>query len=168
MHQVKIKVVHAAGLQLTFKEGTDVLLTLEIRIGQLVGQKEFAPVMTLCHAVPYGRLGLPADIAVSGVEVVEAGGDEGIRHAAEFIFVYLAVLHGQTHAAKAEVAMDFREKGILNHVFSSSLAAIGSFAAAAFQMDAFDQSTLLFRCAYLTERCCTPDFFFLFSVILPG
>ena len=38
MHQIKVKVVHAARLQLAFKEGTDILFLLKIKIGQLIRQ----------------------------------------------------------------------------------------------------------------------------------
>ena len=43
---------------------------------------------------------------------------------AEFIMVHLAVLHGQAHAAEAEVAVDLRKKRILNHVIMALGAAL--------------------------------------------
>ena len=116
VHQVKVKIIYAAGLQLTFKEGEDILFASEIGLRQLVRQEEFAPGMTLGHAVPDGCLGLSVDITVRGVKVVETGANEGIRHAAEFVIIHMLFLHGQAHAAKAEVAVDLREKGILDHV----------------------------------------------------
>ena len=47
MHQIKVKILNAAPCKLLFKEGADVLLFLEIRIGELIGQKEPAPVIPL-------------------------------------------------------------------------------------------------------------------------
>ena len=38
VHEIKVKVVHAAGLQLTLKEGADVRLRLKEKVGQLVGE----------------------------------------------------------------------------------------------------------------------------------
>ena len=82
---------------MAFKEGADVLLAAEIGLRQLVRQQEFAPVMALGYAVPDGGFRLSADIAVRGVKVVEPGGDEGVRHTAEFIVIHMPVFHGQTH-----------------------------------------------------------------------
>ena len=62
---------------------------------------------------------LPADITMGGVEVIETGSNESVCHADEFIMVHSPVLHGQPHAAKAKVAVDLREKWILNHAYSS-------------------------------------------------
>ena len=38
VHEIKVKVVHAAGLQLTLEEGADVRLRLKEKVGQLVGE----------------------------------------------------------------------------------------------------------------------------------
>ena len=115
MHQVKVEIVHPAPFELVFKERPDVLLLFEIGIGQLVGEQELAAIKALGHAVPDGGFALAADVAVGGIEVVEPGGDEGVRHAAKLIVIHLALLHGQAHASEAEIAVDFREKGILDH-----------------------------------------------------
>ena len=53
---------------------------------------------------------------MGGVEVIQPGGDEGVRHPAEFLVIHMTVPHGQAHAAETEVAVDFRKKRILYHV----------------------------------------------------
>ena len=49
VHQVEVKVVHAAVMELLLKKRTDVLLLLKKAVGQLVRQQEFLP------AVPAGQ-----------------------------------------------------------------------------------------------------------------
>ena len=55
VHQVEIEIIHTAQLQLAFDKRADVLLFVEVRRGQLVGQKEFLSGIALCHTVPDRR-----------------------------------------------------------------------------------------------------------------
>ena len=105
VHQIEVEILHAACLELALKEGTDVLLFLEIGLGQFVGENERLARMALDEAVAQRRLALARKIAVRRIEVVEALGQEGVDHALELRVIDLAPLHRQAHAAEAEIFM---------------------------------------------------------------
>ena len=116
VHQIEVEIVDAAGFKLRFKERADVLLRIEKAARQLIGQEEFAAVMTPGDAFADRRLGLAADVRTGRIEIVEAGLDKGVRHAAELLLVdRLVFQHGQAHAAEAEIAADLGEKRIVDH-----------------------------------------------------
>ena len=105
VHEVEIEILHAARLQLAFEKGTDVCLGMEIRIGQLIGQNKRITRVAFGKTFPDGDLTLSAQVPVRCVKIIESARKEGIDHAAHLRFVYLAVLHGQAHTAKAEVLL---------------------------------------------------------------
>ena len=101
VHEVEIEILHAARLQLALEKGTDVCLGMEIRTGQLIGQNKRITRIAFGKTFPDGDLTL----SVRCVKIIESARKEGIDHAAHLRFVYLAVLHGQAHTAKAEVLL---------------------------------------------------------------
>ena len=52
MEKVKIKIVHSAGLKLTLKEGTNVFLTLKVRIRQFICQEVGLPGIAFGQEIP--------------------------------------------------------------------------------------------------------------------
>ena len=70
--QIVVKILYTAGFQLGFQQGTDFFLGGEEVSGKLIGQNVLVPRVTGSQAFPDGGLTLAADVAVGGVEVVEA------------------------------------------------------------------------------------------------
>ena len=106
VHQVEVEVVHATGRQLAREERPDVRLGLEEVRRQLVCQNEAVPGIAAGEAGPQGRLALALGIAMGRIEVVEPGVQEGVHHLRRLGDVHLAVLHGQTHEAEAQILFD--------------------------------------------------------------
>ena len=106
VHQVEVKVVHAAGFQLALEEGANVLLLFEVEVGQLVGENITVAGIAAGQTLPQGQLAFAAQIAVGGVEVVETRLQKGVHHPAGLEYVHRAVLHGQAHCAKAKILFD--------------------------------------------------------------
>jgi hypothetical protein len=101
-------------------ERTYIFLFFEIRIRQLIGQKELASIVTFCYTIADRCLRLPADISVGRVKIVKTGIYKGICHAAEFRVIDTVVFHRQPHAAEAEVAVYFRKEFTVFHLCTSS------------------------------------------------
>ena len=107
VHEIEVEVFHAAGLELAFKEGTDILLFVEVIGREFIrkdvifsritrGQRRFQGGFTLAFKIPVRR-----------VEIVEPGGEEGIHHLGELFHVHFLPLYGQAHTAEAEILFDF-------------------------------------------------------------
>ena len=103
VHEVKIKVFYAAGLQLLFKQRAYFLPRFEQACGKLVRQHKRLARIALGYALPYCRFALTAQIHPCGVKIVKARRDIGIHHAGKLCLIHLFSLHGQAHTAKAEV-----------------------------------------------------------------
>ena len=126
MHQVEVEILHSAGFQLALKQRPDLLLALEVVVGQLVGQHIAFPGMAGGQASADGRLALAVQVAVGGVKIVKTRLQEGIHHAGKLLPVHLAVLHGQAHTAEAEISLHLIKLGkhsffLLLTFFSSML-----------------------------------------------
>ena len=106
VHQIEVKIFHAAGGQLLVQQGANILILLKKIAGELVGEDVAFPGIAGSEAGPQGRLALAADVAMGGVEIVKAGIQEGIHHAAGLLQVHFLALHRQTHAAEAEIFLD--------------------------------------------------------------
>ena len=119
VHQIEIKVIHAAPGKLLFKKRTDILLLLEIRISQFIGQKKLTPVISFRHAVTDRRFRLPADIAVRRVKVIKPGFDKGICHPAKLLVIDLVAVHRQPHTTEAEIPVNLREEPTVLHISTS-------------------------------------------------
>ena len=72
VHQVEVEILHAAGLELGLKQRADVRLALEKTFGELVGEDKTVPGVAAGQALPQGQLALALEVAVGGVEIVEA------------------------------------------------------------------------------------------------
>ena len=118
VHEIKVKVLHTARLKLAFKERTDILLALEVAVGQLICQNKMASVISFRDTFAHRDLTLGADIAVGGIKVVEASVDERVCHPAYLLVIDLVAVHRQTHTPKSKVAVDLRKKTILFHAFT--------------------------------------------------
>ena len=114
VHEIEVEVLHAARFKLTLEEGADVLLFVEIVVGELIGENVFFAGIARGEAGFYRRLALPFDVSVRRVEIVEPCGKEGVHHLGEFFKVDFLPLHGKAHAAEAEILFDF---GIENDFF---------------------------------------------------
>ena len=84
--------------------------------GELIGENVLVPGIAGDQALAKSQLTLAAEIAVSGVKIVEAGGEKGVHHFAKLRHVHFAVYHRQAHAAKAEFTMDFRKEFVGHRV----------------------------------------------------
>lgn len=72
VHEVKVKIIHTAGRKLARKERADVGLGFKKASGQLIGQDIAFARVTAGQAGSERRLASAADVAVRGVEIVEA------------------------------------------------------------------------------------------------
>ena len=106
VHEIKVEVINAAGLQLALEEGPDIRLCLEKVAGQLVGEDVLFARIAAGQAGLERRLALALNVAVRGVEIVEARFEERVHHAAGFGRVDLRAVHGQAHTAEAEVLLN--------------------------------------------------------------
>ena len=106
VHQVKVKIVHAAGGQLDFKEGPDVRLRFEEVVCQLIRQDIAVPGIAAGKALLQGRFALALQIAAGRVEVVEPCFQKRIHHPLGFRDVHIFSLHGQAHTSKAKISFD--------------------------------------------------------------
>ena len=107
MHQVIIKVFHAAGRQLAFKQGADIGLGLKEVAGQLVGQDIAIPGIAAGQAGLQRRFALALNIAVGGIKVVEARLQKSVHHTAGFGGIHRVAVHRQAHAANPKFFFTF-------------------------------------------------------------
>ena len=112
MHEVEIKIVHAARFELHLKERADVRLRLEAGIGELISEDEALPRVAFGNCLADGGLTLPADVDMRRVKVVKTVLHESVGHPLELLDVHLSVLHGQAHTAEAEILFYFRKECI--------------------------------------------------------
>ena len=110
VHQVKVKILHPAGLKLGGKEGADVLLILKKGEGQLVRQHKALPGVAGSEALPQRRLALSAQIGAGRVKIIKAPGHKHVHHFGESGNIHCILQHGQSHAAETEVFPNFREE----------------------------------------------------------
>ena len=106
VHEVKVKIIHAAGLELAFEERADVLLLFEEVPRELVRQDVALARIAARETCADGQLAFAVDIAVGRVEIVEAARKEQVRHPFDLLDIHLFAEHRQTHAAEAEIAFD--------------------------------------------------------------
>ena len=107
VHEVKVKIIHTAGRKLARKERADVGLGFKKASGQLIGQDIAFARVTTGQAGPERRLASAADVAVRGVEIVEALRQKFIDHLLCLGKIDLLALHRQPHTAEAEIPFDF-------------------------------------------------------------
>ena len=106
VHEVKVKILDAAGVQLALEERTDIRLGLEEIRRQLVRQDIAVTGIALRETFAQRKLALALQIAVRGVEVVEARAQEGVDHFRRLRDVDLFALHRQAHEAEAKLLFD--------------------------------------------------------------
>ena len=116
VHQVEIKIVYPAGVQLLPEQGPDVLLLLKKIVGQLVGQNIALPWIPGGQAGLQCLLALPAKVAVGGVKIVEARRQKGIHHLRGLLDIHRIAHHRQAHKAKTELLLNFRKDRFHIHV----------------------------------------------------
>ena len=102
VQQVVVEVVHAAAFELLLKKGQHVLAGLEHAGGELVRQDVALARVTRGEAVSDRKLALAVEVAVGGVEIGEAGGEELVHHLTYLFLVHLVAEHGQAHHAETE------------------------------------------------------------------
>ena len=103
VHQIKIKILHAAGVELIFKARADIRLGLEEIRRQLVRQHIAAARIAAGETGLQRRLALALQIAVGCVEIIEARIQKRVDHFCRFCQVDLAVFHRQAHKDETEV-----------------------------------------------------------------
>ena len=107
MQQVVIHIVHAQPVQLLLEDALDPALVagLEDEGGKLGGDADGFAGVALHHGLAHGLLAPAVVVDVGGVEVVVARRQVGVHHFIQLFIVEVrrvAVLHGQTHHAKAQ------------------------------------------------------------------
>lgn len=107
VHEVEVKVIDTAGLELALEEGTDIRLRLEVALAQLIGQDVLFPIMAAGQALFQGQLAFALDVAVGCVKVVEPLRQKGIDHLLGLFNVDVLPLHRQAHTAEPEIFLDF-------------------------------------------------------------
>ena len=116
VHQVEVKIVYSADLQLRLEQGPDFRLGFKEVVGQLVGQNVPIPGIPGGEAGFDGLLTLTADVAVGRVKIVEARRQKGIHHPGGLGNVHLVADHGQSHHAKTKSFLNFRKYRFHIHV----------------------------------------------------
>ena len=106
VHQVKVKILYTAGLQLALEQGADILLLLKVVSGQLVGQDVAVPGVPGGQAFLQGQLAFSVDVSMGGVEIVEALFQKGIHHLFRLRNVHFLADHGKPHETKAKILPD--------------------------------------------------------------
>ena len=106
VHEVKVKILDAAGVQLALEERTDIRLGLEEIRRQLVRQDIAVAGIAARETFAQRKLAFALQIAVRGVEVVEARAQKGVDHFRRLRDVDLFALHRQAHEAKAKILFD--------------------------------------------------------------
>ena len=107
VHQVEVKVIYTAGIQLALEEGADVRLGLEVVGRELVRQNVAVARIPAGQARLQRRFALLLQIAVSGVKVVEPRLQKGVHHLCALRQIHFAVFQsGQAHKAKTKILLD--------------------------------------------------------------
>lgn len=65
MHQIEVKIIHAARLQLTLKKRTDVLFRFKKEIRQFIGEYVSVAGITACQAFAESRLAESSQVSLS-------------------------------------------------------------------------------------------------------
>ena len=122
VHQIKVKIFHPAGFQLTLEERPDVLLLVKIRHGQLIRQDIFFSFMSAGKTFLYGKLAFPAQISMGGIKIIEALLQKSIHHLRGLhnIDVCSVLHHGKSHTAEAEILLHFLKIHSLFSLLSTS------------------------------------------------
>ena len=120
MKNIEIKIVHSATLKLLFKKRNNILFFFKKVERKLVGQNIRGPGITGRQAFFDGQLTLAVNVAVGGVEVVEASVDEGVHHVAGLGDVHFPLLHREAHQTEAKVLFDLG-KNLLHIILSAFL-----------------------------------------------
>ena len=110
MHQIEIKVIYTAGLELTFKKRPDFFFLIKVMGRKLVGENIPFTGIPAGEAFLQCRLALTSHITVSRIEIVEAPLQKHIYHFLHLGGIYLFVTHGQAHTAKAQFLVNLRIK----------------------------------------------------------
>ena len=71
MHQIKIKIVYATGLQLTLKKGPDILFLLKIITRKLIGENILFPRITTGQTFPDRKLTFSLNISMRCIKIVK-------------------------------------------------------------------------------------------------
>ena len=71
VHQIKIKIVYATGLQLTLKKGPDILFLLKIITRKLIGENILFPRITTGQTFPDRKLTFSLNISMCCIKIVK-------------------------------------------------------------------------------------------------
>jgi hypothetical protein len=110
MHQIKIKIVHTAGFQLTLKERPNIRLFFEKEIGQFIGENVAVTGIAAGKTLSQGSLAFTVQVAVGGVKIIESRRQESVYHLTDLGDVHFFALHGQAHGSKAKALLDMFHK----------------------------------------------------------
>ena len=80
--------------------------------GQFVGQNVCFPGVAGGQALFQRDLALDVDVAVGGVEIVEAVCEKHVHHFAGFLKIHFIVLHGKAHTAETKIFLHFVKTGL--------------------------------------------------------
>ena len=105
VHQIKIKVVYSAGLQLAFKHRPDVFLFLKIRACQLIRQNIPVTGIPAGQTFTDRRLAFPVKISMGRIKIVKPVFQKSIHHTGEFLSIHFSVFHRKPHASKTEILL---------------------------------------------------------------
>ena len=92
VHKVEVKVIHAAGGELTVKQRSNLLLAVEEMGGELIGQNISVPGMALYQTLPQGRFTFSTQIAMCRIKIVEAVFQKGMLYSNILLKLYLKSL----------------------------------------------------------------------------
>ena len=103
VHQIKIEILHPAGLELFFKQRQNILFFLKKACGKFVRQNETLPRISLCDTLADRRFALPAEIYPRRIEIIKAFRHKDIDHLRKLPEIDFVSLHRQTHTAEPEI-----------------------------------------------------------------
>ena len=110
VHEVEVKIIHTACFKLTVKQWYDVILTLKIRSGELVGQRVFAARVFACKTLTDGCFALALNVSVCSIKIGQSRIKEHLYHLGKLFGVDFVFIHGKTHTTEPEIIRYFRKK----------------------------------------------------------
>ena len=107
MHQIEIKIVHAAGSKLLLKKRTDFFFCLKKVGRKLIGKYKGLSWIALYHTLPDRRLALTPNISFGCVKIIKSLRHILVYHPGKLLIIHFLAFHRQTHTTESEILLHF-------------------------------------------------------------
>ena len=102
MQQIEVEIVQPAAIKLFIENAIPIFFLAHAPGGQLGGDHETVPRITLRQRILNGFFGITAMIHIGRVKIIHAGFHIGVHHPADVIQVDFSILLRQPHEAEAQ------------------------------------------------------------------